>query len=110
MDNLSVALKKRIEAYDRLYILFGFLDEFRHLSEKDTELACERIKPEYRSDLEEEFTEEYKHFCHFMKLEIKNCNPISIQKMYDIIFQYESVSVSTFPNVEILLRISLSLR
>ena len=27
-----------------------------------TELACGRVKQEYRSDLLEEFTEEYKHF------------------------------------------------
>ena len=53
-----------------IHILFGFLYEFRHLSENDIELACGRVKQEYRSDLEEEFTEEYKHFCHFVKLDV----------------------------------------
>ena len=107
LDNLSVALKTRIEAYEQVYNLFGFLYEFRHISEKDIELACEWLKQEYRSDLEEEFTEEYKHFCHFVDLEIKSCDLVSVQQIYDILFDYQLVS--TFPNVEIMMRIYLSL-
>ena len=107
LDNLSVALKTRIEAYEQVYNLFGFLYEFRHISEKDIELACERLKQEYRSDLEEEFTEEYKHFCHFVDLEIKSCDLVSVQQIYDTLFDYQLVS--TFPNVEIMMRIYLSL-
>ena len=77
------------------------------ISEKDIELACERLKQEYRSDLEEEFTEEYKHFCHFVDLEIKSCDLVSVQQIYDILFDYQLVS--TFPKVEIMMRIYLSL-
>ena len=39
LDNLSVALKTRIEAYDIFHNIFGFLYEFRHISEKDIKLA-----------------------------------------------------------------------
>jgi hypothetical protein len=109
VDNLIVALKKRISAYTLLDSRFGFLANLSSLSTNDLRESANKLIKNYPEDLEECFANELVHFVALLKsLKAENSDKtFTDNEMYDII--HTNDLKQAFPNVEICLRLYLCL-
>ena len=58
LDSLSAELNRRVQAYDKIELLFGFLDD-------ELRLATETFRENYPDDVDIDFQEEMVHFKYF---------------------------------------------
>lgn len=110
LECLHSELSKRQKAYKQLYKIFGVFEELR-LSESDKLVEkSKKLASSYPDDLEESLADEMVQFSSLLKSQI--ASSINPQKNYEIQL-YKLIKdkqlEATFPNVEIALRIFLSL-
>ena len=65
MDSLSAELNRRVQAYDKIELLIGFLVEFPSKSDDELRLATETFRGNYPDDVDIDFQEEMVHFKYF---------------------------------------------
>ncbi|XP_046662950.1 uncharacterized protein LOC124355840 [Homalodisca vitripennis] len=101
VDNIASQLKRR-EAYKNLDTIFKIL---QNLEEKNSkEVACKLLGEVYKNDIDgQDFAQECNHFKQYMVLE----NLSKIKEMYAHI--KSNRLENTFPNLEVALRIFLTL-
>ncbi|KAL5502773.1 hypothetical protein EMCRGX_G009594 [Ephydatia muelleri] len=63
LNSLSAELNRRVQAYDKIELLFGFLVEFPSKSDDELRLATETFRENYDVDID--FQEEMVHFKYF---------------------------------------------
>lgn len=104
LKSLNVHLEKRMKCYSDLDEKFSFLVKLNDLNTNDISEACGKISMIYANDIDEKelITECEIAKCHFFADGI-----ISHANMYSRIIKDELQTV--FPNIEIILRIFLSL-
>ena len=99
-------------AYKKLKDLFGFLRQLKSLSSKDLQEKASNLREAYPQDLEEGFEEEVKQFSELLKTDlashIDKGKQQSLELQYYLLIKENSLD-SYFPNVEIALRIYLSM-
>ena len=117
LDKLHAELNKRLQAYAKLSHKFGFLHNVLHLDAKQLKDGADNLVQQYPNDLEPSLAEELVHFREYFKG--KNVHRkedalddsdegVSVElQMYRILAKREIHEV--FPNVEIALRIYLTL-
>lgn len=112
IDNLLAALSKRQMAYSKLKDMFGFL---RHLPKADAEEVrynTSKLIKIYPEDLENELKEEMVQFSELLKTDLAEIASENKNDMYELklyrVLRNNSLE-SCFPNVEIVLRIYLTL-
>lgn len=105
IDTLQIELRKRSAAYEKLSKLFGFLRNITRMSCEDIESSCRLVIATYTNDLSEALCSEMLHFSEFLKR--SSCEIKNEMEMYEAL--HKSHVKDTFPNVEVLLRIFLSL-
>jgi len=114
IDSLCQALSHRLSAYDTIHGLFSFFLELPQLDITSIEDSCKNLASVYSVDLnEQEFVSECQHFKHHIA-DILHCQPkqqqqtsMSMSALYRVI--KSDCLESTFPNIEIALRIYLTL-
>ena len=112
LDMLLSALHKRRCAYSELAELFGFLSQLKIIKDSEIRQHAQTLVHAYNADLEDSLTEELVQFRSIL---------VSYQNEFDLIsstcslelFMYKLLTEkhlqSTFPNIEIMLRIYLCL-
>ena len=103
MDSLSAELNRRVQAYDKIELLFGFLVEFPSKSDDELRLAKEAFRENYPDDVDIDFQEEMVHFKYFAAQLEDRGDTIPASQLYELIS--ENMVQSTFPNVLTALRI-----
>lgn len=112
IDNILSALAKRMEAYHQVTGVFGILRQLKSLTAEEILKRTLNIVSAYQDDLEESLGDELVQFAELLKTEVaaaidnKKHEALELQ-FYRLIM--ENKLESCFPNVEILLRIYLSL-
>ena len=114
IDKLTVAMSDRIRAYTEVCQLFGFLAKLEQLDEQEIIPAAENLVSTYKNDLEESLTDELVQFSSLLRTPIVKQSCYSLKEeaskelnMFCLIVQHDLVSI--FPNVEVVLRIYLSM-
>ena len=107
-------MSDRIRAYTEVCQLFGFLAKLEQLDEQEIIPAAENLVSTYKNDLEESLTDELVQFSSLLRTPIvkQSCYPLKEEaskelNMFCLIVQHDLVSI--FPNVEVVLRIYLSM-
>eukprot|EP00731_Ephydatia_muelleri_P011481 Em0006g375a len=103
LDSLSAELNRRVQAYDKIELLFGFLVEFPSKSDDELRLATETFRENYPDDVDIDFQEEMVHFKYFAAQLEDRGDTIPASQSYELIS--ENMVQSTFPNVLTALRI-----
>jgi hypothetical protein len=62
LDSLAVELRKRLEAYSKLYELFGFLTQFKSMTYEEVKKCASNLVATYPNDIEEAFVNEFLQF------------------------------------------------
>lgn len=104
IDRLDQELKKRLTAYMEIEKKFGFLNKLKIMNDNDIRNDSNNLQAEYSNDLDECFGEECIEFKYFVE-NIENI--VNVRDM--LIFIREKHVITMFPNVEIALRIFLTL-
>jgi Domain of unknown function (DUF4371)/hAT family C-terminal dimerisation region len=110
IDSLCQALLHRLSAYETIHGLFSFLLELPALDSSSIEDSCKSLALVYSVDIDEkEFVAECQHFKHHIHCQpkLQNQTKLSMSALYHVI--KEDCLESTFPNLEIALRIYLTL-
>ena len=112
IDNLDTELRKRLEAYKLVYERFGFLNNLDKLSDEEMLAASKKLLQIYRNDLDDNLGNELIQFKHFSmqfneEYERKKETISRERWMYQLLFDYNLKNC--FPNLEITLRMYLSL-
>lgn len=111
IDSMTGALKKRLEAYTVVRNLFGFLHEIFDLTPESIRESCHRLIEAYPEDLERHLAEELVQFCSFARgssgLKEQDKKVSFELRLYRI--ASAPGGREAFPNVNIVLRIYLSL-
>ena len=113
LDKLFQALDSRIAAYKVVSERFGFMTSFQEMTAAMIVRDATALQQHYENDLEENFPEEFEHISIFMKevnLKDDEGEPVespSVKMLYKI--PIDKKLVSTFSNVEVAMRIYLSL-
>lgn len=112
IDELDGALTKRLQAYELIDTRFGFLNKLDMLSDDEVLAASKTLVDSYNEDLDEELGNEvvqFKNFSNQFKNEYeKSEKQVSKERwMYQIML--ENNVKDCFPNVEVTLRMYLSL-
>lgn len=112
IDNILSALAKRMEAYHQVTGVFGILRQLKSLTAEEILKRTPNIVSAYQDDLEESLGDELVQFAELLKTDVAAA--IDNKKHEALELQYyrlimENTLESCFPNVEILLRIYLSL-
>ena len=110
IDNLLVELNKRQSAYKRLYDIFGILQNLSEASINEITSGAENLVATYPEDLENELVAEMIQFSALLKTDIAKNQDSKLHceaRLYDLIKKHSLES--TFPNMDIVLRIYLSL-
>ena len=112
IDSLSAALVKRLDAYKSVCKLFGFLHAMHKLPAEEIRKSAAELVSFYKGDLQSSLGEELVHFSEFLKTNISTTTKLGSEELIEL-NMYNIVSQTgireTFPNVEIALRIYLSL-
>ena len=108
LDSLSAELNRRVQAYDKIELLFGFLVEFPSKSDDELRLATETFRENYPDDVDIDFQEEMVHFKYFAAQLEDRGDTIPASQSYELIS--ENMVQSTFPNVLTALRIYRCMR
>ena len=102
VDSLCQALSGRLSAYETIHGLFSFLMELPALDAVSIESSCKKLASIYSTDVnEQELVAECQHFKHHQPANL------SVSALYRSI--KSDCLESTFPNIEIALRIYLTL-
>lgn len=110
IDSLSQALSHRLSAYETIHGLFSFLLALPELDSPSIENSCKLLASVYSIDLDEkEFIAECEHFKHHIHCQSKQQKPTKLSMSYLYRVIKEDCLESTFPNLEIALRIYLTL-
>ena len=113
---LSTALELRINAYSKVHQSFGFLTEFHNMDHGQIDDAILNLVLSYPADFDSAFCTEFHQFTTFISEQENLITPEQhpsqldyreVQNMYTLI--KSSGLDSAFPNVEVALRIYLSL-
>ncbi|KAL5502781.1 hypothetical protein EMCRGX_G009603 [Ephydatia muelleri] len=111
IDKLIICLNQRLQAYDKVTDLFGFLHRLDTADSAEIEEATKKLLQVYPGDLETCLSMELIQFAEFIKLFIDNAALESTvskeQQFYKLLWEKEVRC--TFPNVDVLLRIYLVL-
>lgn len=99
-DSLISALEKRKCAYVSLESIFGFMCN-ENLSELNIKESAKKFHDIYSEDIEEEFPDEFLQFNEFVTKDLQPIQKLKLIKSLNI--------EQTFPNVEVALRIMLSI-
>lgn len=111
IDNVLSALAKRMEAYHRVTDVFGILRQLKSLTTEEIFKRTPSIVSAYPEDLEENLGDELVQFAELLKT---NVAAINTEKHEALELQFYKLIIensleSCFPNVEILLRIYMTL-
>ena len=106
IDVLLSQLKKRTNAYSEMSDRFGFLRALVQLEVEQIRESCSKLVELYQEDLSPDLTDETIQFQAMMKESEPDSGRTELE-MYS--FLIERKLTDTFPNVEVLLRIYLSL-
>ena len=110
IDSLLLELNKRQNAYKKLYNVFGILQDLSEASGEQISTGAENLVAAYPEDLEDDLVAEMIQFSALLKTDIAKNNDLklnSVARLYDLIKKHNLES--TFPNMDIVLRIYLSL-
>lgn len=99
-DSIIMELNKRKHAYSFLESRFGFMCS-KSMSREDIKDAAKQFFEIYSDDIDEEFSEEFVQFSHFISKEVKTEEKLKMIKSLKI--------EHTFPSVETAFRIMLSI-
>lgn len=104
MDTLTVHLKRRLESYKEIGQRFVFLTHLQSLNSEDLRHSCKEFAEYYHKDVNaEELLTEILHLKEYLKIVHTN----TITELYHIL--KEEHIEDTFPNIEIAVRIFLSI-
>ena len=112
IDNVLSALAKRMEAYYQVTSVFGILQKLKYFTAEEILKRTPIIVCAYPDDLEESLGDELVQFAELLKTDVaaaidsKKHDALELQ--FYKLFMENSLE-SCFPNVEIVLRIYLSL-
>ena len=108
-DNFVSSLTQRLEAYENLCSLFGFLNNLESLSPAQIEEAADKLLHTYPKDVGPELGNELIQFAKFASLfkDEKNEHIGKSHFLYKLIC--EKNVIDAFPNVEVILRTYLVL-
>lgn len=115
IDEFDNALRMRLQAYELVNTRFGFLNKLHSLSNDEIISSSKILVETYEEDLDDELANEliqFKSFCVSMQLkselEKRENEHISVERwMYQLML--ENNLKECFPNVEVVLRIYLTL-
>lgn len=109
IDTICVQLKSRLAANGQVCDRFGFLLDFPTMQPGSIQAAAERLTTFYSNDLDANFGDELLQFQAFLRefLHQKEEDCTTEQFMYSLIIDKDVQA--TFPNVEVALKIYLSL-
>lgn len=109
LDVLHSELTRRLESYQEVNSLFGFLTDFLIKTDDQIKEACTKFCDLYSEDIEREFINEMVQFKYFV-LQLEDAgkdNIVAAEKSYKLILN--NMVQSAFPNVMIALQIYRSL-
>ena len=106
IDKLYCSLNERGKIYANVASKFEFMTD-RTLSEQDCNTSCDNLINNYPDDLNTEFSSELQQFQSYLNNKLSADIFVNHSDMYEIIIKDNIKSV--FPNVEIALRIFLTL-
>ena len=112
VDSLVAALSKRQIAYKKLKDVFGFLRKLPKLTPDEAKAGATKLIHAYPEDLEKEFEEELVQFSELLKTDLADTIAGSQQDLYELSLYrliVDNSFGSCFPNVEIALKIYLTL-
>lgn len=104
IDKLTSALQQRHGAYKETCTYFGFLTKLGSLSNKEIREASLRLQRKYNTDIQEDFPDELIQFVRFAISAADHLYPNNL-----LILIRERELQNVFPNVDIALRIYLTL-
>jgi hypothetical protein len=113
INKLRMSLCQRTKAYEEMEKRFGFLSQYRRMSQSDINESVMALSNAYPADLEADFCAEFKQFTHFADTQLVESDDAEgscqswQQRMYTLLKR--SGVEASFPNVEVALRIYLSL-
>jgi hypothetical protein len=111
IDSMTGALQKRLDAYTVVRDLFGFLHELFDMTPESIRKSSSRLVEAYPEDLEHDLANELVHFCSFARGSTgvkQGDDKVSFELRLYRIASAPGVR-EAFPNVNIALRIYLSL-
>lgn len=103
IDTLVSMLQKRCDAYRELSSYFGFLSSLKSMSSTDIRAACRKLVNKFSADLQVELEDELIQFVSFNS----GTTDLSPRNMMRLLKEQDLSSV--FPNVDIALRLYLTL-
>ena len=116
IDNILSSFEKRLNAYSTLCDSFGFLHKLLHMTANEICEATAKLAETYPDDLEQSVSEEFVQFAQFARLSFDSFPEDTDQEIEHCSFEaklYRLASASdvrvSFPNVNVALRIYLSL-
>ncbi|KAI4874293.1 hypothetical protein NFI96_004460 [Prochilodus magdalenae] len=104
IDKLISALQQRHAVYKETCTYFGFLTQLDKLSLSEIREKSVNLQAKYHEDLADDFPDELGQFVHFAKVSTENRQPMNL-----LSFIRERNLQHVFPNVDIALRIYLTL-
>lgn len=104
IDKLISALQQRHAVYKETSTYFGFLTQLDKLSLSEIREKSILLQAKYHEDLADDFPDELGQFVHFSRVSTVNRQPINL-----LAFIRERNLQHVFPNVDIALRIYLTL-
>jgi len=108
IDSLITELNKRGEAYEEISTRFTFLNKLTRMNTEEIARSCEKLSSFYHQDLDEhDLVSECEHLKHYITGSHLEMFEPSMPKIYATI--KNDKLESTFPTIEIALRIFLSM-
>jgi hypothetical protein len=105
VDCLTVELHRRLSAYSGLHTLLDFLTEFQSLTLDDLRKYATHLVESYPDDLEASFVDEFVQFKAILEADQDR----TITNISELIKLDGGQLLTTFPNVEIAVRIYLTI-
>lgn len=97
IDKLCAELSRRMDAYNKVQHIFGFLVVFPSMTDVDIKETAQKFAESYPEDIELEFADEMVHFKYFISQVEKSEKTMPASQSYKLIF--ENMAQATFPNV-----------
>ena len=109
IDQFVASLDQRASTYDSLSSMFGFINNLYDMKTEDLEAAAQNLIHKYENDVGAELVGELVQFAKFAEI-FKTEGDVSMSTAHHLYtLLHRKNVVDTFPNVEIILRIYLSL-
>lgn len=109
IDQYNMSLSKRISAYQELREIFGFLQNLDTINSEQAKKNAEVVCKIYPEDLEDSLGVELVHYSEFLKLYIHEKPDDMSKEHFMLKVLIEKPVRNSFPNVEILLRMYMSI-